>query len=127
MCVELKSQFATLSQGKLVKATQSLEYLNVYFKGSLPSEMANKYLFVAIDEFSHLPFVIPCKDTYFKNLIQCLESKFFLCATVNYFNSDRGLGFLACDVNEYLLHQGVATHNPLITHKTMSRLKGTME
>ena len=90
---ELKPQFIS-SPGQLIKATQLLEQLSLDFKGPLQSSTSNKYLFVAIDEFSRFPFAIPCKDISSKTIIQCLQSIFSLCGAPSYIQSDWGLELL---------------------------------
>ena len=126
---KLKPGFTTLSQGKLIKAIQPLEYLNVDFKGPLPSRTHNKYLFVMIDEFFLLffSFAFPCKDTSLKVIIQSLES-IFSCQALIILHSDWGLGFLAYEVKEYLLLYRVASSKtiPYHPHKAMLRWNATI-
>ena len=78
----------------VIKTTQPLERLSVNFEGPLQSSVnfkrplqsstSNKYLLVAIDEFSRFPFAIPCKDTSSKTVIQCLQSIFSRCVAPSY-------------------------------------------
>ena len=88
-----------------------MERLSIDFKGPLASKTENRYLFVAVDEYSRYPFAIPCKDMSSKTVICCLESIFSLCGVPNYIHSDRGASFVSLDVRRYLLDHGVATSN----------------
>ena len=62
-CAELKPEFFQPQKTHLIKATKPMERLSVDFKGPLESEDENKYLFIAVDEFSRFPFAVPCPDT----------------------------------------------------------------
>lgn len=109
VCAELKPRFVSTTPGTLVSATKPMDRLSVDFKGPLPSRSNNKYMFVAIDEYSRYPFAIPCKDTSSSTVIRCLEEIFSMFGTPAFVHSDRGLGFMSNDVRSYLLLQGVST------------------
>ena len=38
------------------------ERLNIDFKGPLPTVSRKQYMLTVVDQFSHFPFTIPCKD-----------------------------------------------------------------
>ena len=52
ICAEQKPKFFKPESTALIKATKPMERLSVDFKGPLESENGNKYLLVAVDEYS---------------------------------------------------------------------------
>ena len=107
-CLELKPLYHK-SIGKLIKATQPFERLNVDFKGPLPSSSSNRYILTIVDEFSRYPFAFPCKNIESSTVTSCLQQVFSLFGTASYIHSDRGSSFLSNEVKYYLRKHGVAS------------------
>lgn len=109
ICAEIKPRFARIPSGQLVRATRPMERLSVDFKGPLPARTANRYMFVAIDEYSRFPFVVPCQDTSSATVISCLQKVFSFCGYPVYVHSDRGSSFLSREVANFLTMHGVSS------------------
>ena len=62
-CCKLRPLFHKPPASCLMKATQPFDYLNIDFKGPVPSTTNNVYMLTVVDEFSKFPFTFPCKDT----------------------------------------------------------------
>ena len=58
VCAEHKPQYHKLPQAHLIKATESFERLNPYFKGPLKPNNRNILFFNAIVEYSRFPFCL---------------------------------------------------------------------
>lgn len=111
LCAELKPQFFKPPDGILIKSTSTMERLNIDFKGPLPTSASsrNKYLFVAIDEFSRYPFAMACPNMNSETVIKCLNLIFGFCGTPAYIHSDRGAALISKEVKEYLNSQGISS------------------
>ena len=108
ICAELKPRFHRF-KGKLIKATQPLQQLNIDFKGPLPSAGPNKYLLTLVDEYSRFPFAFPCKDMKSSTVISCLEQFFAMFGMPSYVHNDRAPDFLLDEIKTYLKTRGIAT------------------
>ena len=80
-----------------------------FFKGPLAATPHNKYLFIAIDEYSRFPFGIPCPNMSSETVIKCLDQIFTLCGTAGYIHSDRGAALLSKEVKDHLNNRGIVT------------------
>ena len=107
-CAELKPQFFSPPFGKLIKATQPMERLNIDFKGPLPSSTRNKYFLCIIDEYSRFPFCYPCADMSTSTIIKCLDNLFYTYGVCSYVHSDRWSSFKSEELKNYFLKKGVA-------------------
>ena len=85
-----------------------MERISVDFKGPLQSDDENKYLFVAVDEYSRFPFAVPCPDTSAKSVMSALDTIFSLCGYPAYVHSDRAAAFSSTEVQEFLRFRGIA-------------------
>lgn len=108
VCAEVKPRFFK-HEGRLIKATQPFERLNIDFKGPLPSNTRNKYLLIIIDEFSRFPFAYPCQDLSSQSVIVSLKNLFSVFGTPGYIHSDRGSSFMSRELKEFLDSCGVAS------------------
>ena len=117
-CAELKPQFYKSPGNKLVKATKPMERLSIDFKGPLPSQSRNTYIFTAVDEYSRFPFAIPCSDISSSTVIKCLDQIFSFCGMASFVHSDRGAAFLSKEVQDYLCSRGVASSKTTPYHPT---------
>ena len=109
MCAEIKPQFHRKSDGVLIKATQPMERVSIDFKGPLKSSTRNKYLLVAVDEYSRFPCTFPCPNMETSTFIKCLDSLFSLCSTAGFVHSDRGPSLMSEELRSYLLSRGIAS------------------
>ena len=109
VCARWKPHFYTLEAGHLVKATQSMEQLNIDFKGPLPLTSKNHYLLMVIDEYLRFPFAFACTSTNTDSVIQSLNQIFIVFGMPSYIHSDRGTSFLSKEVREYLTNLRIAT------------------
>ncbi|XP_059844624.1 uncharacterized protein LOC132404485 [Hypanus sabinus] len=109
ICAECKPHFYCPDTAQLVKATRPFERLSVDFKGPLPSTDRNVYFLSVIDEFSRIPFAIPCPDTTATSVIKALRQLFTLFGYPCYIHSDRGSSFMSEELRQYLLARGIAT------------------
>ena len=116
ICAEIRPQFFTPMNSKLVKATQPMERLNIDFKGPLPSNSRNGYFLCIVDEYSRYPFCIPCADTSATTLISCLEKVFSLFGTCNYVHSDRGTSLMSRKFKDFLCRKGIASSHSTPYH-----------
>ena len=107
-CAEIKPRF-NRTQGKLIKATQPFERLNIDFKGPLPSATRNKYLLTVVDEFSRFPFAFPCSDMTSETVIKCLNKLFSIFGLASYVHSDQGANFMSRELKSYLHTRNIAT------------------
>ena len=117
-CAELKPQFYKFPGNKLVKATKPMERQSIDFKGPLPSQSRNTYIFTAVDEYSRFPFAIPCSDISSSTVIKCLDQIFSFCGMASFVHSDRGAAFLSKEVQDYLCARGVASSKTTPYHPT---------
>lgn len=108
VCSEIKPRFHR-NEGKLIKATQPFERLNMDFKGPLPSQSRNHYLLVIVDEYSRFPFAFPCHDMTAASVIVKLKELFSLFGIPSYIHTDRGSSFMSMELKSYLQEVGVAT------------------
>ena len=109
ICAEVKPQFHKKEDGVLIKATQPMERLSIDFKGPLKSTTRNKYLLIAVDEYSRFTFAFPCPNMESSTVIKCLDSLFSLCGTVGFVHSNQGPSLTSEELCTYLLSRGVAT------------------
>ena len=107
-CLKLKPQFHK-STGKLIKATQPFERLNIDFKGPLPSVTQNKYILTVVDEYSRFPFAFPCRDVSTETVIKCLVQLFSLFGMPGFVHSDRGQSLISAELRTFLNSKGIAT------------------
>ena len=107
-CLKLKPQFHK-STGKLIKATQPFERINIDFKGPLPSTTHNKYMLTIVDEFSRFPFAFPCRDMTSATVIKCLVHLFSLFGMPGFVHSDRGPSLISEELRTFLNSRGIAT------------------
>ena len=73
-CAQVKPDFFRPTEDQhLIKATRPMERLSIDFKGPLPTNSKNKYLFTAVDEYSSFPWVaalwLPVWIRYFPYLV----------------------------------------------------------
>ena len=108
VCAKLKPRFHR-SSGTLIKATQSFEWLNIDFKGPLPSSSKNKYMLTIVDEFSRFPFVFPCQDINSPTVIKCLCQLFAIFGMPSYVHSDRGSSLISEELKQFFNGRGIAT------------------
>ena len=109
ICCKCKTQFYQPEPGRLVKATQSFEKLNIDFKGPLPSNNQNEYFLTVADEYSRFPFVFPCRDLSTESVVKALTSLFTVCCMPAFIHSDRGASSMSCELREFLTSKGVST------------------
>ena len=88
--------------------------IKIDFKGPLPTNNANKYFLMVVDEYSRFPFVFPCHDVSAVTVIKCLTSLFSLVGMPAYLHSDRGAYFMSREVRESQTTKGVATSRTTI-------------
>ena len=76
-CAQVKPDFFKPTEDQhLIKATRPMERLSIDFKGPLPTNSRNKYLFTAVDEYSRFPFAVPFVDMSSSTVITCLDQIF---------------------------------------------------
>ena len=108
-CAEFQPKFFSPPLGKLIKATQPMERLNIDFKGPLPSSTKNKYFLCIIDEYSRFPFCYPCPDMSTATVIRCFNNLFYTYGVCGFVHSDRWSTFKSDDLKRYFLSKGVAS------------------
>ena len=111
ICAVIKPNFFRPSNPPLIKATQPLERLSIDFKGPVPSCTNNKYLFVAVDEYSRFPFIFPCKDMTAPTIIKCLQEIFALFGMAGYIHSDNGPSLVSKELQDALFKLGIPCSN----------------
>ena len=118
-CARLKPQFHRPPVTPLIKALNPMDRLSIDFKGPLPcSKNRNKYLFIAVDEFSRFPWAIPCSDLSADTVIKCLTDIFCMFGLPGYVHSDRGASFISTSVKTFLHEKGIATSRSTPYHPT---------
>ena len=118
-CATWKPRFFKPSETPLIKALQPFDRLSIDFKGPLPTtKSGNKYLLVAVDEYSRYPFAFPCKDMNSSTVIRCLSQIFSLFGTVGYIHADNALSFNSSEMKEFLSSRGIALSHSTIYHPT---------
>ena len=109
ICAECKPRFyVPPEKGKLIKATQPFERLNLDFKGPLPSKSRNKYILTVVDEYSRYPFAIPCADVSAPTVFKECCNLFSLFGVPSYIHSDRGSGFMSSTLRNSFQQKGIA-------------------
>ena len=88
-CADCKPPFHKPQGSILIKAPVLFEQLNLDFKGPLPSFIQNMYFLLIIDEYSEVPFAIPCKGIEAQNAINSLFQFFSVFGQPSYIHSDR--------------------------------------
>ena len=86
-----------------------MEWLNLDFKGPLPSNSNNKLILAIVDEYSRFPFIIPCQDVKSISVYKALCQIFFIFGVHAYFHSDRDAAFISSNLKKYLHEKRVAT------------------
>lgn len=120
ICAKVKPRFNTFSAPELIKAIHPMDRLSVDFKGPLPCRFGskNRFLFVAVDEYSRFPFAMACSDLSTKTVINCLKEIFSLFGFPLFVHSDRGSSFMSREVKDFLLSHGVSTSRSTPYHPT---------
>jgi len=119
VCAQLKPSFSKQARDTLISALRPLDRLSIDFKGPLPNSFGNnKFLFVAVDEYSRFPFAFPCKHIDSITVINCLEKIFSFCGTPKYVHSDRGTSFMSQSVKDFLFGKGIASSHSTPYHPT---------
>ena len=108
ICAEIKPRYHR-NQGVLIKSTQPMERTSIDFKGPVKSATKNKYLLIAVDEYSRFPYLFPCPNMESSTVTACLDSVFSLCGTTGYVHSDRGPSLMSEELSTYLLERGIAS------------------
>ncbi|XP_065671656.1 uncharacterized protein LOC136089532 [Hydra vulgaris] len=117
ICSELKPTFyRSANVSELIKSIRPINRLSIDFKGPLPPNSRNKYLFTVIDEYSRYPFAIPCPDINSTTVVKCLDLIFSFCGFPTYIHSDRGSSFISNELKSYLTQKGIATSNSTPYH-----------
>nr|XP_047144748.1 uncharacterized protein LOC124818233 [Hydra vulgaris] len=117
ICSELKPKFYRSSNVcELIKSIRPMDRLSIDFKGPLPSNSRNKYLFTVIDEYSRYSFAFLCPDISLTTVVKCLDQIFSFCGFPTYIHSDRGSSFISNELNSYLTQKGNATSNSTPYH-----------
>ena len=129
-CAECKPRFHRPETTHLIKATQPFEWLNLDFKGPLPSTDKSKYFLNIIDEYSRFPFVFPCPNMTASTIISCLSQSFSIFGMAAYIHSDRGSSFMSKELQEFLTSKGISrsrttSYNPQ-DNGQVERFNGTM-
>lgn len=119
-CCRLKPQFYRPATPNLIQALRPFDRLSIDFKGPLTCAPGsrNRYLLVAIDEYSRFPFAFPCSEISSQTVISCLTSIFTMFGTPGYIHSDRGTSFMSSSVKEFLTRNGIATSRSTPYHPT---------
>ncbi|XP_004208545.3 uncharacterized protein LOC101236641 [Hydra vulgaris] len=95
ICSELKPKFYRSSNVcELIKSIHPMDRLSIDFKGRLPSNSRNKYLFTVIDEYSRYPFAFPCPDISSTTVVKCLDQIFSFCGFPTYIHSKTHIAFI---------------------------------
>ena len=109
ICAECKPRFfEPPNKGKLIKATQPFERLNLDFKGPLPATSKNKYILTVVDEYSRYPFAIPCADVSAATVFKECCHLFSIFGVPSYVHSDRGSGFMSNTLRKSFQDKGIA-------------------
>ena len=115
-CSALKPRFYQPPRNELIRATQAWERISIDLKGHLTtSHRGNKYLLIAVDEYSRFPFAFACKDTSTLSVTNCLALLFSLVGFPSYVHSDRGTAFVSKD---YLHSRDISTSHSTPYHPT---------
>lgn len=94
----------------LVKARQSFERINNYFRRPLPFATNDKYILTVVDEFSRFPFTFPCAKYWAQNL--CNKSLWiFIFGMLVYVHWNRGSSLMRTDLKKHLRSTGVTTRH----------------
>ena len=111
VCAEVKPQFFKPQNPPLIEATKAFDRLSVDFKGPLPSNSRNRYLFTVVDEYSRFPWAFPCSDMESSTAIKCLAELFDTYGSAGYVHSDRGPGLRSQEFRAFLRSRSVAFSN----------------
>lgn len=120
ICAKIKPTFAAYSSPELIKAMRPMDRISIDFKGPLPCGFGskNRYLFIAVDEYSRFPFAFACSDLSTKTVLSCLRELFSLFGFPLFVHSDRGTSFMSREVKDFLLSHGVSTSRSTPYHPT---------
>ena len=119
VCSQLKPTFRKPITDPLISAMNPMDRLSIDFKGPLPNTYRNnRFLFIAVDEYSRFPFAFPCKNINLDTVLECLGKIFSFCGTPKYIHSDRGSAFMSQAVKEFLLSRNVASSHSTPYHPT---------
>ena len=112
ICSMLKPRFYKPPPAKLIHSMQPFDRISVDFIGPKPSCSKNKYLLVAVDEYSRFPFAFPCSDMSTLTVISCLKKLFTMFGCPSSIHSDRGPQFMSKEICTFLMENGVVyTHS----------------
>lgn len=106
ICSELKRRFYKPLPAKLIHSMQPFDRVSVDFVGPKPSCSKNKYLLVAVDEYSRFPFAFPCSDMSALTVTSCFRKLFSLFGCPSSIHSDRGPQFMSREVCNFLMENG---------------------
>ena len=110
-CAEIKPQFFRPSNAPLIEATKPLDRLSIDFKGAIPSVTHNRYLFVAVDEYSRYVWAFPCSNMETKTVIRCLMEIFTATGIAGFVHSDRGPSLISSELRTWFTKNGIAFSN----------------
>ena len=108
ICLKIKPLFCKV-KGRLIKATRSMERLNIDFKGPLPTETRNKYILTIVDENSRYPFAFACPDMESSTVMKCFDQLFAIFGYCSYVHNDRAPNLMSKELRKYLNDRGIAT------------------
>ncbi|XP_045104966.1 LOW QUALITY PROTEIN: uncharacterized protein LOC123500328 [Portunus trituberculatus] len=132
ICSMLKPRFYKPPPAKLIHSMQPFDRISVDFIGPKPSCSKNKYLLVAVDEYSRAapppqppterkgtriairpsPFAFPCSDMSALTVILCLKKLFTMFGCPSSIHSDRGPQFMSKEICNFLMENGIVyTHS----------------
>ena len=88
VCNERKPRFYSPEPTKLIKVTQSMERLNLDFKGPLSSNSNSKYILTIVGKYSRFPFAIACQDVKVVSVYKALCQNFSIFGVPASMHSD---------------------------------------
>ena len=115
-CAKVKPKYFATAKNALIKATRPWERISVDFKGPVPG--SKPYILIVVDEYSRFPFAFSCKDQTALTIMNCLSQLFVLFRLPMCVHSDRGTGFMAKELREYLTIRGISVSNSTPYHPT---------
>lgn len=109
-CAMIKPQFFRPANPPLIEATKPLDRLSVDFKET-PSTTRNKYLFVAVDEYSRYVWAFPCSSMDTATVKRCLVEIFSLVGNAGFVHSDNGPSLISQELRTWLISNGIGFSN----------------
>ena len=109
-CAMIKPQFFRPVNPPLIEATKPLDRLSVDFK-EIPSTTRNKYLFVAVDEYSRYVWAFPCSNMETATVKRCLVEIFSFVGNAGFVHSDRGSSLISHELRTWLISNGISFSN----------------